>query len=121
MSTGARCSDRPSSVSRGQVAFRIASVLLLVGCGVVSCENIDFDHGASNVKIIAVNGTIATVKQHTPGSDATLVEDCELQNNGTIGHLAKVKTITKANGDPQEVCLDTGTVYPPEPAEEPKR
>jgi len=33
MSTRARCSDRPSSVSRGQFAFRIASVLLLVGCG----------------------------------------------------------------------------------------
>ena len=100
---------------------RLLVIALLFTCEVVSCENIEFDHGASNVKIIAVNGTIATVKYHTPGSDATLVEDCELQNNGTIGHLAKVKTITKANGDPQEVCLDTGTVYPPEPAEEPKQ
>lgn len=94
--------------------------LLLVGCGVVSCQNIDFDHGAFDVKIIAVNGTIATVKQHTSGSDATVIADCELQNNGTLGHLAKVKTITKANGDPKRVCLDTGKVYPEE-AEEPKQ
>jgi hypothetical protein len=94
--------------------------LLLISCDVVSCQNIDFDHDASNVKIIAVNGTIATVKYHTSGSDATLVVDCELQNNGTIGHLGKLKTITKANGDPQRVCLDTGKVYP-EPAEEPRQ
>jgi hypothetical protein len=66
---------------------------------------IDF-RGAVEMRIIAVNGTIATVTNYRPDVDNSATIDCELQNNGTLGHIALLKLVND-----KYYCLDTGKEY----------
>jgi hypothetical protein len=74
------------------------------------------DAPGHRMHIIAVNGTIATVEEHTPDREATQVFECTLQNAGTVDHIARVVRVEEQ----KFICWDTGKQYKEPPPEDKK-